>query len=217
MVGNDVVDLRDPDALPEHAPRFDARVFCDEELVSLDASACRARRRWRLWAAKEAAYKVAVKEDPTTVFSPSQFRVHLPEIGADGVVEMLHRVVPVRVSESDGAVHAVVTTHPDRLVAGMTRVEVDDPGRAVRRVALECLAVGLKMDAAALEIRKSGRIPELWIDGERAVADLSLSHHGDVVGFACEFGNMRSVRPASLAALAPSVSFAPFGSVESIR
>ena len=64
MVGNDIVDLLDSDALAELAPRFDDRVFCDEELASLDASPQRARRRWPRRAAKEAPYHLAVRQHP---------------------------------------------------------------------------------------------------------------------------------------------------------
>jgi phosphopantetheinyl transferase len=228
MVGNDVVDLRDQDAKLEFRPRFDARVFCDEELASLDASPDRARRRWQLWAAKEAAYKVVVKSDSATIFSPSRFRVRVSREGAagedaeTGVVEFLDRVLPVRVVVRDDVVHAVVGTDRQRLVPGALdtgaldmgalvvgekRIDTAEVGghspdaesRAVRRFATERLAGKLRVDGTEIEIRKQGRIPELWANGRRAAADLSLSHHGDVVGFACELGGATRVRRDALA------------------
>ena len=192
MVGNDVVDLRDDDALPEAAPRFDARVFCADELASLDTSPRRARRRWRLWAAKEAAYKVALKQNPATIFAPSRFRVRLADEAELGVVEMPPGSVPVRIVEADGAVHAVASTASGRLVTGVLRIDGrdrasgSDPGEIARRFAREQLAARLAVPIESLEIRKHGRVPELWQRGARAAADLSLSHHGDVVAFACE-------------------------------
>ncbi len=205
MVGNDVVDLRDADAASEYAPRFDARVFCDEERASLCAGPERARRRWQLWAAKEAAYKAAVRQDPHTVFSPSRFRVHLPlqpDIPGDtvlhGLVETPVGDLPVRVFEEAGAVHALVCTDPARTVAGMTRIAINDadpdgPGREVRRLAGRRMASLLEVPEETIEIRKRGRIPELWVSGEPSVPPslLSLSHHGDVVGFACEVSFVR--------------------------
>ena len=76
MVGNDVIDLGDPETRAGscHA-RFDARVFDDDERALLLASADPTRRRWVLWAAKEAAFKVARKLDGATVFSPRRFVV----------------------------------------------------------------------------------------------------------------------------------------------
>jgi hypothetical protein len=197
VVGNDVVDLRDPDATAERAPRFDARVFCADELRALEASPDRARLRWRLWGAKEAAYKVAVKRNPTTVFSPSRFRVQLAPVACleavcRGHVETPVGPLPVEITERDGAIHCVVREHRGRVIAGMTRLaggDVDSadpeaPGRAARRLAIDEIALSLGTPRSSLEIRKRGRVPELW-SGGRPVADLSLSHHGDVVGFAC--------------------------------
>jgi hypothetical protein len=202
MVGNDVVDLRDDEALAEVAARFDARVFCPEELASLDASPRRAHRRWQLWAAKEAAYKAAVKREPGTVFSPARFRVQLPADGAIGVVDTPPGTLSVRIVEADGAVHAIASHldgdgagpsgKPRRVVTGVRRLEAGDPavgrdlGEVARRFACERLAPAFGVAPGSLEIRKRGRVPELWLAGIPAATDLSLSHHGNVVAFACE-------------------------------
>ncbi|MBW2272421.1 MAG: 4-phosphopantetheinyl transferase family protein [Deltaproteobacteria bacterium] len=80
MVGNDVVDLRDSDADPATlSARFDGRVFSPAELRSIEASAEPARQRWRLWAAKEAAYKLLRRLDPAIPFSPRRLIVSLEE------------------------------------------------------------------------------------------------------------------------------------------
>ena len=78
MLGNDIVDLGDPESRAEgrHA-RFDGRVFDETERVLIDAAPEPERVRWLLWAAKESAYKAARKEDPHTVFAPSCFVVRL--------------------------------------------------------------------------------------------------------------------------------------------
>lgn len=194
MVGNDVVDLRDDDATPERAPRFDARVFSDDELRALDAAPERARLRWQLWAAKEAAYKVAVKRDPTTIFSPSRFRVRLGAEGCPqrGAVETPAGEVELELYEQAGAIHGIAREGGGRVIAAMTRLgqnalDASDPaapGRHARRFAMAEIAHCLGSSPESLEIRKRGRVPELWREG-RQVADLSLSHHGNVVGFAC--------------------------------
>ena len=58
MIGNDIVDLRDPEVQPGAShPRFDRRVFAPEERSALAASGARERLRWILWAAKEAGRK----------------------------------------------------------------------------------------------------------------------------------------------------------------
>ena len=96
MVGNDVVDLRDPEVQPGacHA-RFDARVFAAAELEAVRVSPVPQWLRWMLWAAKEAAYKVAKKDDARTVFSPSRFVVSLEDATGG-------RVEPERLSGTIG-------------------------------------------------------------------------------------------------------------------
>jgi hypothetical protein len=193
MVGNDVVDLRDRDAGRADADwvRFDARVFADSERALVTGGAPRAR--WRLWAAKEAAYKLARKLDARTVFSPPRFVVRLGADGA-GLVEHGARCFEVVLSETAERVHAVARTgravgdvavglvrlpdgHPDRVRPG-------GPSRAVRRLACDELACRLDVSPADLEVRTRDRIPELWCRGRRAPVDLSLSHHGGWVAFA---------------------------------
>ena len=56
MVGNDVVDLRDPESAAETLhPRFDKRVFSVREREAMAESRDAARLRWKFWAAKESA------------------------------------------------------------------------------------------------------------------------------------------------------------------
>jgi len=80
MVGNDVVDLRDRDVDPKTLdPRFDRRVFSRDERRTINASAEPVRQRWRLWAAKEAAYKLLRRLEPAIAFSPVRLLVSLEE------------------------------------------------------------------------------------------------------------------------------------------
>jgi phosphopantetheine--protein transferase-like protein len=205
MVGNDVVDLRDRDSDPStlHS-RFDERVLAPNELRALCASSDAPTHRWRLWAAKEAAYKALKKLDNATVFSPTRFRVALRRLAGavvahTGTVACGAERCDVRVEERDGFVHAiarvtgsVVRTDRERLLSEALRVAPNEigrdahaPGRIARELALSRIAAVLSVAPDALEIRKEGRIPKLWLHGEPAPCDLSLSHHGEVVAFAC--------------------------------
>jgi len=191
MVGNDIVDLQDADADPRTlSARFDERVFRAPERQGIERAP---GRRWKLWAAKEAAYKVAVKQDPATVFSPSRFRVLLEAREETGFVTWDAGRVRIRVCIDDGAVHALASTASNPLISGLRRLGSLPRGRsgealsdAARILAAERLGSALGVDESAIEIRKRGRVPQLFVDGVRAAADLSLSHHGKVVGFACE-------------------------------
>ena len=197
MVGNDVVDLRDRDTDPRtlHA-RFDGRVFAASEQEQLASCDDPVALRWTLWAAKEATYKVLVKEDPGIVFSPSRFVVALAAGRDVGVVEAGSKAVPFRVAREEGAIHVVATSRATPVVAGLERladaeVGADELGHAVRRLARERIAAALGRDPSRVALRKRSRIPELLVDGEPAAADVSLSHHGAVVGFACELSSTR--------------------------
>ena len=196
MVGNDVVDLRDRDARPETLhPRFDARVFSPAERLALERSEDPDRHRWRLWSAKEAAYKLARKLDASSTFSPSRFEVELDR-DSRGTVCYRGRRIAVRVLEQEGGLHALATPEAAaeaELLHALVRLSPTSSGkllpgelsRAARLLACERIARRLGVAAEDLEVRKRGRIPELWLCDKPLAVDLSLSHHGELVAFAC--------------------------------
>jgi hypothetical protein len=193
MIGNDIVDLRDPEVQPGAShPRFDRRVFSSEERGALRASGARERLRWILWAAKEAAYKVARKRDASCVFSPVRFVVHL-DASLAGSVEHDGECYPVRVVEEEELVHAVATDgcagdpEPELLcrVARLPSPEAD-ASALVREIARRELAPRLGSTPEALQVVRRGRVPVLCLDGQPAGLDLSLSHHGRFVAYACQ-------------------------------
>jgi len=197
MIGNDVVDLGDPEAQPEAIhPRFDERVFAPRESEVLSASGAPHRLRWILWAAKEAAYKVVRKLDAHAVFSPRRFVVEL-DSRLEGRVRHAaregdpQRVLPVHVEEDRLRVHAVAASAPlwgRSLRQGVAWLPGDlaDARTAARAVALLRVAECLGAAPESLRIEQEGRVPVVWCKGERAPVDLSLSHHGRFVAFALE-------------------------------
>ena len=189
MLGNDVVDLADRDTLSGAThTRFDDRVFAAAERQAIARSACGERLRWRLWAAKESAFKAAKRVDPRTVFSPRRFEVLVVD---DEVAAVIHGASrwTVRVRQSDEALHAIALASGTEIaepVHGFVRVAPDetDLSRAVRRLALDRIATDLDVEVDRLAIGRHGRIPYVLLDGRPAPLELSLSHHGGVIGFA---------------------------------
>lgn len=187
MLGNDVVDLNDPETWPgaRHA-RFDARVFGRAERDAIARSADGEALRWMLWAAKEAAYKALRRARPDTVFSPRRFAATL---AADGTGRVRHadRQLAVRVERDDARVHALAADalEPDAL-AGCARIDAGapDPGRAARALALRVIARRLHLHPSVLRVERRGRAPQLLIAGAEHASTLSLSHHGAWVAFA---------------------------------
>ena len=193
MIGNDIVDLRDPEVQPGAShPRFDRRVFAPEERSALGASGARERLRWIFWAAKEAAYKVARKRDSECVFSPVRFVVKL-DASLAGAVEHEGECYPVRVVEEEELVHAVATDsrsadpEPEMLcrVARLPSPDTD-ASSLVREIARQELAPRIGAAPEELHVVGRGRVPVLCRGGEPAGLDLSLSHHGRFVAYACQ-------------------------------
>ena len=197
MVGNDVVDLADAEVQnsPVH-PRFDLRVFSALERqalqgrVALQGRASPDRLRWILWAAKEAAYKLRKQSDPSTLFSPSRFEVSLDDT-LRGAVEHEGERLRVEVTVVGDLVHAVATLSESasEIVTGVEASERPNASRAVRTLIVRNLAQRLGLPESALRVLRSGRIPRLEVVGRNCSLDLSLSHHGRYVAFACDLGD----------------------------
>jgi len=202
MVGNDVVDIADTRRRARHA-RFDTRVFSDRERRAIAEDKDGEARRWAHWAAKESAYKIAKRADPTTVFSPVKFAAAFDGGFGDGVDGELRGSVrhgsisyPVRVRRHGDCIHAVAVAPGGRPTAMLTGVGpypddagADSPSRAVRRLAIRDLAPRLATDASNLVVNSSERIPRLQHRKGYDVATLSLSHHGRFVAYACQLAD----------------------------
>jgi phosphopantetheinyl transferase (holo-ACP synthase) len=192
MLGNDVVDLREANA---HAatrhPRFDARAFTRAERERIATSGAPERLRAIFWAAKEAAYKVARKLDPRTVFAPSRYAVEVDAGLSGSVVLPDGRRFTLRVREDTEFVHACASDRDEfesDLVCGVAAIDCEragDESSRARDFALRELARSLGRPASELSLAKRGRIPELYVAGVGAALDVSLSHHGRYAAFAC--------------------------------
>jgi len=190
MLGNDIVDLSDPESSRDAShPRFDRRVFAPAESRMLPTDHSDRQKRWILWSAKEAAYKAARRESAEVVFSPARFVVDLDR-SLRGSVRHGSRHWPVRVQIEADCVHAVVSENASfagilSAACRLTSTELHDPSQAVRRFALSSIASELGLASSDLRIEKTGRIPQLILAGGAAHVALSLAHHGSYAGFAC--------------------------------
>jgi phosphopantetheinyl transferase (holo-ACP synthase) len=185
-VGNDVVDLLDPDAQAEGLhPRFDAKAFTPEERAWIAGGPGANRRRWSLWAAKEAAHKALRQEAPELGFAPGHYHASLDPSGA-GTVRRGALTIAVRVEARADRVHAVAfrgdASDLRTAVAPLAAFGEAGPSRAVRRLLRISLGRGRRVWLARL-----GRIPRLRVDGH-ALA-VSLSHHGRFVAVARREGS----------------------------
>ncbi len=194
MIGNDVVDLADAG---EPSARFVSRVLAPEERRIVDGSgAARSRAVWRLWTAKEAAYKALARSDPELPFRHARFVVDVEA----GVVSYDGRRVPVGWDERGNALSCVARGEEPVVTAIATLDEVpvaagppaERPSRAALGLARRLLGAWLDAEPPELEVvrpfRGRGRRPgppEVWRTGARLdEIELSLAHDGDYVACA---------------------------------
>jgi phosphopantetheine--protein transferase-like protein len=79
-VGNDIVDLKEPDNCGKSGDdRFIGRVFIPEERDRIVGAACPDKLLWAFWAAKEAAYKAVSRDDPSIRSTPRRYSVALDD------------------------------------------------------------------------------------------------------------------------------------------
>jgi len=73
----------------------------------------------------------------------------------------------------------------------MVTADEASPRLAARRFAVDSIAAYLGIAARDLELVKDGRLPRLRLHGKAAGLDVSLSHHGRFVAFACSLERPR--------------------------
>ena len=84
-VGNDIVDLTDPDNKGKSRDsRYASRVFTPAERKRIESFPEPDVLLWALWAGKEAAFKVLAKKNPALPFIPRNYEVHLDDYGLRG-------------------------------------------------------------------------------------------------------------------------------------
>jgi phosphopantetheinyl transferase (holo-ACP synthase) len=203
MLGNDVVDLADPETRPEtFRPRFAERVFDLGERRAIAKDPEPHARQWAHWGAKEAAYKLARQVDPSFIFSPiklvARFEPPVPgsasQLERHGTLVLPQAVAPglreleLRSEETPDCVHVRALPVGADWGAVVSAVELAPKGMdssvAVRDLATEVIARDLGIEAARVSIGRRGKIPTVQIDGALCTMGISLSHHGRFVACA---------------------------------
>ncbi len=183
-VGNDVVDLAHPDAqasVPDGA--FARRVCTPRERAALATASEPRRALWRLWAAKEAAFKALSRRNAELSFRHAAFEVE------DGAVHHAGERLDATWFDEDDVVACVVARGARRLVhAGAQLASGSTPAEeswAARELARTLIGELLDVDPAAISVQRPpfGRHPAgppvAYID-DRPLQGvvLSLAHHG---------------------------------------
>lgn len=190
FVGNDVVDLDDPDnGRSFRSARFVARIASEEERARIAVTSDPYALVASLFAAKEAAFKVVAKLMPGAVFAHRRFRVGV-ELGH---VEYGELRLPLRIERGEGFVHAIASAK--RSCGPNARVRVapeEDLGLAARGLLCEMLTERLACEKSELVVVRTPRPgswdgfapPRVERDGVPIGIDVSLSHDGRFVAAA---------------------------------
>ena len=201
-VGNDIVDLTDPETAPgAHHPRFPDRVCCPEEQRRLREMDDPNALLWRYWCAKESAFKALRKVMPTLPFSLREFRTrwkseasgqtvfgqvlaagYVAEITVEGHPWYLHAIARVVLPDRNAIVPGEEMSGV-RQLAGDCSVSVE-----ARRFLTEAVAPMLRCHPDELRVvrsRERRTPPQLLVRNMPSNVDISLSHHGRFVAYAC--------------------------------
>jgi hypothetical protein len=160
---------------------------------------------WTLWAAKEAAYKVVRKFQPSVCSIPRAYPVRLDGPGesssCSGTVRTPAGIAYLRCDRDGATIHTIAASQPGadgRIVRGVEWVEngpdpvaseTGGPSMRVRRALAQRLSKVLGVRPSALEVRrfKGPRglaPPRLYLHGAPVGVDISLSHDGRAVAYA---------------------------------
>src|SRR5258706_2793162 len=184
-VGNDVVDLGDPQIAFHHLrARFLERVLCIEERIRLARARDPRRLLWCLFAAKEAAYKVLARRSGAA--APMEHRRYRVSPSLDRV-DTGSGVLALKIESVGDRVHAVAHSIGVATRLGIARLAPGADGSlAARTLLCAALAAPLVCAAADLQVARSP-LPGSW-DGygppvllRRGIASetaISLSHDG---------------------------------------
>lgn len=187
FIGNDVVDLFDEaNQRSFHRTGYVERCCSADELYWLSQQTDQFSAFWILWAAKEAAYKVAIKEGVAPFRNPAAIVITLDSSAFMASIQSINCHGTVSIYEE--YVHAVaVNTHqmPDYL-CHINRREGVDGSQQAHTMLLELAAQNGIGSRGQVSIEKNQQaIPQLCSNGLPLSADISISHDGDWIAVAC--------------------------------
>lgn len=190
LVGNDVVDLREPSHRASFKrPRYLERVCGPAELRRVLGSEDPEATFWGLFAAKEAAFKALTK-------SAGPFPLCYAELQVSADAQTLGwrgSSFCLRLEYRGNSVHALVWTGTSVPAAAVRpRPAGQNESLAARELLIEQVSYRLGLETSDLAIRRPPRPddwdgygpPELWYRGQRLAVDVSLSHDGGFVASA---------------------------------
>ena len=155
-----------------------------------------------MWSCKESAYKARGKQDHRKPFCPINFQVYHSPVcpkgtgnytALSGQVENEGHILITKSWVCNDYIHSICSTEGFdgmNIIYGLRKNVNVPPGRqsaCVRKLVIGNLAHKLNVDVRNIKIKKDREteIPVAMIDNSDSEMDLSLSHDGEFVAFAC--------------------------------
>ncbi len=184
QLGCDIVDLL---FTKEHNPRFVDRILSPEEGLRFPRIALEDPLLWKLWAAKESAYK-AMKQLLDIPFHHREFLVD-QDLSAiryhDTALKLDVQQVGDRIFAT--AASLGVQTVISRFHAFDDEALPEEQSQQANELLLQAAAETLNLPRSELSLLREQRIPKLMHRGQKLPHPISLSHHGRYVAASLGF------------------------------
>ncbi|QKJ32652.1 4-phosphopantetheinyl transferase family protein [Mucilaginibacter mali] len=211
-IGNDIIALNTIDTARTRNPRFYKKILAETEQQLYYANLSHIPLEqfvWLLWSVKEAAYKCLQRLQPDLVFSPVKtvvisldtpvkaspaIPVNIVSTGFDddasfrATISFQNQTLYSRsIIYGDEVLHTVASFNPDlrNIHWGIKRIDTTDPQTQSSAVRQFLLADPLLSYNKNYSVEKSSSgYPFITAKGKNTGAMVSLSHHGEWVGYA---------------------------------
>ncbi|MEL6253244.1 MAG: 4'-phosphopantetheinyl transferase superfamily protein [Bacteroidota bacterium] len=196
MIGHDIIDLNYQDHPSRwKEERYWRKVLVKEELAWLKKQDNPFRVFLICWAIKEAAYKMVCNITPKHLFIPKKFIIN--ELGNIKYYDSIYFILNSPIGELVAKVRTnstfiQATVSLDKGLLHQSHSQVFPLAASgyplqsseTRKVILKHFSSRSSFDQRNLEIRKRNSLPALYISGNEAPIDISISHHGHWGSFA---------------------------------
>ncbi|MES2277001.1 MAG: 4'-phosphopantetheinyl transferase superfamily protein [Bacteroidota bacterium] len=212
-IGNDIIALSSIDVSRTQKPGFYSKILAQSEQQLYHDSFSYIPFEyfvWLLWSVKESAYKCLQRQQPALVFSPVNTvitAIELPtgtppvfseQIESEGFNNDYSFIINVTfhtqtlyarsIIFGDEVIHTVASFNPvfDPIHWGVKRIEETEPESQSSEVRRFLLAkYQTIIPGRELKVGKSASgYPFISLDGQDTGTEVSLSHHGEWVGYA---------------------------------
>jgi len=198
MIGNDLVDLLTAQEESNwQRPRFLKKIFTSTEIAFIEKSSTPTLAVWCLWSKKESVYKLIARLEKRRFFAPKKIQC-LPDnytfistpLQVSTSVVYQNQTFQTKSFLKEHCIHTIAyqeSAASSMLIQDWYLPEKDPASQSqeVRKKLLAIYADLAQLEPQFLHIQKDAiGIPYFYYKNKKQATAISLSHHGNYVGFA---------------------------------